>query len=86
MLLRTTLIILAVFIVIFGVIAGIDIYKTKKKTGYVPKYNKKSSISAYLLLTPAVILAFLFILLPILFSLGYAFTDYYLFYLQYSLL
>ncbi len=78
MLLRTTLIILAVFIVIFGVIAGIDIYKTKKNTGYVPKYNKKSSISAYLLLTPAVILAFIFILLPILFSLGYAFTDYYL--------
>ena len=30
------------------------------------------------MLLPAVALAFLFILLPILYSLGYAFTDYYL--------
>ena len=30
------------------------------------------------MLSPAVILAFIFIMLPILFSLGYAFTDYYL--------
>ena len=78
MLLKTTLIILAIFVVIFGVIAGIDIYKSKQKTGFVQKFNKKVSISAYLMLTPAVILAFIFIMLPILFSLGYAFTDYYL--------
>ena len=78
MLIKTTLIILAVFVVIFGVIAGIDIYKSKQKSGYVEKFNKKVSISAYLMLTPAVILAFIFIMLPILFSLGYAFTDYYL--------
>ena len=49
MLIKTTLIILAVFIVIFGVIAGIDIYKSKQKTGYVEKFNKKVSISAYLM-------------------------------------
>ena len=78
MLIKTTLIILAVFIVIFGVVAGIDIYKSHKKKGGLPKFNKKISISAYLMLAPAVILAFIFIMLPILFSLGYAFTDYYL--------
>ncbi len=78
MLVRTTLIILVVFAVIFGVIAGIDIYKSKQKSSHLPKFNKKSSLSAYLMLLPAVILAFIFIMLPILFSLGYAFTDYYL--------
>jgi fructooligosaccharide transport system permease protein len=78
MLLKTTFIILAVFVVMFLVIAGIDIYKSKKKLTYEPKYNKAHSISAYLMLLPAVILAFIFIMLPILFSLGYAFTDYYL--------
>ncbi len=38
----------------------------------------KSSATAYLMLLPAIALAFLFILLPILYSLGYAFTNYYL--------
>lgn len=78
MLLRTTLIILVIFVIIFGVIAGIDIYKSKQNSNHLPKFNKKTSISAYLMLLPAVILAFIFIMLPILFSLGYAFTDYYL--------
>ncbi len=78
MLASTTLIILAVFVLIFGVIAGIDIFKSKKTKGNSQKFNKKASISAYLLLLPACVLAFIFIMLPILFSLGYAFTDYYL--------
>ena len=78
MLLKTTLIILAVFVLIFGTIAGIDIYRAKKGKERFIRYNKKLSLSAYLMLLPAVILAFLFIMLPILFSLGYAFTDYYL--------
>lgn len=78
MLLRTTLIILAVFVLIFGVIAGIDIYKSKSKKVGTLKYNKKIAASAYFMMTPAVVLAFIFIMLPILFSLGYAFTDYYL--------
>lgn len=77
MLLRTTLIILAVFVLIFVIIAGIDIYRVKTKKSHI-KYNKKLSLSAYVMLLPAVVLAFLFIMLPILFSLGYAFTDYYL--------
>lgn len=79
MLLKTTLIILVVFILIFLAIAGFDIYKSKKATAsYHIKYNKKLCASAYLMLLPAVVLAFIFIMLPILFSLGYAFTDYYL--------
>ena len=74
----TTLIIFIAFVLIVAVIAGIDIYKTKvSKTSHF-RYNKKSSISAYLLLLPASILAFFFVLLPILYSLGYAFTDFYL--------
>lgn len=71
----TTLIILLVFVVIFALIAGIDIYRSKKDN---VKYHKKSCLTAYLMLLPASILAFLFVLLPILYSLGYAFTDYYL--------
>lgn len=77
MLLKTTLIILAAFVLIFGIIAGIDIYRSKTRKTRI-RYNKKLSISAYLMLIPASILAFLFIMLPILYSLGYAFTDYYL--------
>lgn len=71
----TVLIILAVFLLIF---AGFVIYDiaTAKKRKVV--YRAKSTATAYLMLLPAVILAFLFILLPILYSLGYAFTNYYL--------
>ena len=71
----TTLIILAVFFAVFLGIAVWDIVRSKKK---VQKYRVRSSATAYLMLLPAVLLAFLFILLPILYSLGYAFTDYYL--------
>ena len=78
MLLKTTLIILAVFIIILGVTAGIDICKSISKKDVTAKYNNKVSLSAYLMLSPAAVLAFIFIMLPILFSLGYAFTDYYL--------
>ncbi|MDE6613119.1 MAG: sugar ABC transporter permease, partial [Clostridia bacterium] len=39
-------------------------------------FRVKNCIAGILMLAPAVILCFLFILLPMLFSLGYAFTDY----------
>ena len=73
--LQTSLIILVLFLLAF---AGFVIYDlaTAKKRKEV--YRVKSTVTAYLMLLPAVILAFLFILLPILYSLGYAFTDYYL--------
>ncbi len=71
----TTIIIFIIFLIIVAVVSFFDILKTKKSNF---KYNKKSSLSAYLMLLPASILAFLFVLLPILYSLGYAFTDFYL--------
>ena len=72
---RSTLIILAVFAAGFIGLAVWDIVRSKKK---IQKYRLRSAATAYLMLLPAVLLAFLFILLPILYSLGYAFTDYYL--------
>ncbi len=71
----STLIILAVFVAVFAGLAIWDIVRSKKKN---EKFRLRSTVTAYLMLLPAVLLAFLFILLPILYSLGYAFTDYYL--------
>ena len=73
--LTTSLIILAVFVCAFG---GFVIYDLATARKHKVVYRVKSSVTAYLMLLPAVALAFLFILLPILYSLGYAFTDYYL--------
>ena len=73
--LMTTLIVLLVFVIIFAVIAGIDIYKSKKRK---EQYRKSSIITSFLMLLPASLLAFIFVLLPIIYSLGYAFTDFYL--------
>ncbi|MBQ9118038.1 MAG: sugar ABC transporter permease [Clostridia bacterium] len=52
-----------------------DIVVAKKKK---VRYGVRESVSAYLLLAPATILALIFVMLPIVYSLGYAFTDYYL--------
>ena len=71
----STLIIAAVFIVGFALFAFFDVKTSKRRK---EKYRSGTVITAYLMLIPAIILAFLFILLPILYSLGYAFTDYYL--------
>ena len=71
----SSLIIFGLFLCAF---AGFVIYDlaTAKKRKEV--YRVKSTATAYIMLLPAVVLAFLFIMLPILYSLGYAFTDYYL--------
>lgn len=71
----TSIIILVIFLCAFGGFAVYDLATAKR---HKEVYRVKSSVTAYLMLLPAVILAFLFILLPILYSLGYAFTDYYL--------
>ena len=71
----TTLIILGLFLCAFGGFVIYDLATAKKRKEV---YRVKSSITAYLMLLLSVALAFLFILLPILYSLGYAFTDYYL--------
>ena len=71
----TSLIILVLFFCAFGGFVIYDIATAKRRKEV---YRVRSSATAYLMLLPAVALAFLFILLPILYSLGYAFTDYYL--------
>ncbi len=71
----TSIIILVLFVCAFG---GFVIYDLATAKRHKVVYRVKSTATAYLMLLPAVALAFLFILLPILYSLGYAFTDYYL--------
>ena len=73
--LTTSIIILVLFVCAFGGFVVYDLATAKKRKTV---YRLKSTATAYLMLLPAVALAFLFILLPILYSLGYAFTDYYL--------
>ena len=69
----TALIILGLFLCAFGGVVIYDLATAKKRNEV---YRVKSTVTAYLMLLPAVALAFLFVLLPILYSLGYAFTDY----------
>ena len=73
--LNTSIIILGLFLCAF---CGFVIYDLATAKSRKVVYRAKSSVTAYLMLLPSVALAFLFILLPILYSLGYAFTDYYL--------
>ena len=73
--LTTSTIILVLFLCAFGGFVVYDLVTAKK---HKVVYRVKSSATAYLMLLPSVVLAFFFILLPILYSLGYAFTDYYL--------
>ncbi|MBO5101991.1 MAG: sugar ABC transporter permease [Clostridia bacterium] len=71
----TSILILGLFLLAFGGFAVYDLATAKRRREV---YRVKSTVTAYLMLLPAVLLAFLFVLLPILYSLGYAFTDYYL--------
>ena len=65
----------AAFMVIFLAIFIKDFLKNKK---HHIKYHKGEVIMAFVLLAPSVVLTFFFILLPIITSLGFSFTDYYL--------
>ena len=73
--LNTSMIIFVLFLLAFGGFAAYDLATARRRNEI---YRVKSSVTAYLMLWPSVLLAFLFVLLPILYSLGYAFTDYYL--------
>ena len=73
MLVIATLLILLGLFVAFAAIFVIDFVKRRKSE---QKYHLRESLVAYGLLIPAVLLAFFFVLLPIFFSLGYAFTDF----------
>ena len=72
---KTTIVIFVLFFLAFCGFVVYDLTTAKRRKEV---YRVKSSATAYLLLLPSVVLAFLFIMLPILYSLGYAFTDYYL--------
>lgn len=71
----SAIVILAVFILIYFTIAILDFKKAKKNN---VKYHKQECLAAFFMILPALVLAFFFVLLPILYSLGYSFTDYYL--------
>lgn len=71
----STLAILACFVLIFGAVAAKDV-SAKKKRG--ERYRWKGCFAAYGMMAPAVVLGFIFVMLPIVYSLGYAFTDFYL--------
>lgn len=72
---KSTFIILAAFaVVLLGIIVW-DVFKAKRTN---TRYHLRSTVTSYAMLLPATVLAFFFIMLPILYSLGYAFTDYYL--------
>ena len=70
------LIILAVFALVLVALIVKDVVKAKRTN---VKYHFKQCIAGYLMMAPAVVLAFIFVMLPILFSLGYAFTDYHMY-------
>ena len=70
------LIILLVLLLILGVIIFLDVRSAKKNH---TQYHVKETLLAFALMLPALVLAFLFVIIPILYSLGYSFTDYYTF-------
>ena len=65
-LLVSALIILAVFVAIFVIVVILDIKKAKRLQ---QKYTWKRTLTALLFLLPACILAYFFVLLPIIYSL-----------------
>ena len=69
----SAIIIFIVFAAIFAAVVFADIKTAKKRQ---VKYTFRNSLTALLLLLPAVVGAFFFVLLPIMYSLGYGFTDY----------
>lgn len=71
------LIIMAVFVLALAAMIVIDVVKAKRAN---VRYHLKQCIAGYLMMAPAIVLAFIFVMLPIIFSLGYAFTDYHMFY------
>lgn len=71
------LIILAVFVLVLAALIVKDVVKAKRTN---VRYHLKQCIAGYLMMAPAIVLAFIFVMLPIIFSLGYAFTDYHMYY------
>ncbi|MBQ8294951.1 MAG: sugar ABC transporter permease [Clostridia bacterium] len=71
----STLAILGVLVAIFAAVAVKDVLVSRRKQ---MRYNLKNCLVSYGMMMPAVVLTFIFVLLPIIYSLGYAFTNFYL--------
>ena len=67
------LIIFGSILFIFALVVTVDVLRAKRNN---TKYHLRQVITAFAFLLPAVVFAFFFVALPILYSLGYAFTDY----------
>lgn len=72
------LLIIGVFLLLFAAFILKDVAKAKRAPHGNLHYSLKEGVCSYLMLLPAIALICLFVLLPIVYSLGYAFTDYYL--------
>lgn len=72
----SAIIIFVVFLLIYAAIIVVDIIKARKRG---QKYKMSRFWTATLFILPAALLAFFFVLLPIIYSLGYSFTNYNLF-------
>ena len=70
---ESSLIILAVFLAIYAFVVFLYVRKAKKRG---VKYHFRQAVTAFLFLLPACVLAYFFILLPIVYSLGYGFTKF----------
>ena len=67
---------LLILLVLMTIFIGVFIMDFIRRRKSEKKFHVRESIAAYLLLIPAALLAFFFVILPIFFSLGYAFTDF----------
>ena len=70
---KLTVLTFAVMAAIFLGVVAYDLARAKKTH---TQFHIKHCAVGFLMIGPAVVLSFVFIMLPILFSLGYAFTDY----------
>lgn len=73
-----SMIIIGVFVLLLGAFVLKDVLVAKRAKVKMVHYTVRGTVGAYLMLLPALALLCIFILLPIVYSLGYAFTDYYL--------
>ncbi len=76
--LLSSILIIGVFLLLFAAFILKDVAKAKRAPHGNLHYSLKEGVCSYLMLLPAIALICLFVLLPIVYSLGYAFTDYYL--------
>ena len=68
-----SIVIIGVFVLLIGAFILKDVILAKR-SHYV-HYTVRGTLCAYLMLLPALALLCIFVLLPIIYSLGYAFTD-----------